>query len=127
MSEIKFKSYGELDVAESLSDISHMLIEENGEVKRYPAKDVGGSATASIVSVWDDATSEDKLELQGSDFETLTKIFESGSLPDILFVSDDQYYLAISYFHYGDGIKIGFYDTTIAIHPDNSVTYWAPA
>ena len=126
MSEIKFKGYGELDIVEELSDISHVIVEENGDVKRFPAKGMGGSTAARIVGVWDEATATDKLELQGSDFATLTNIFESGSLPDICFVSDGQYYLAFSYFHYGDGIRIGFVDATVVIHPDNSVTFWEP-
>lgn len=40
MSEIKFKSYGELDISEALTDASHVIIEDSGDVKRFPAKSV---------------------------------------------------------------------------------------
>lgn len=51
MSELKFKSYGELDISEALTDASHVVIEENGEVKRFPANSIGGG-----VSSWNDLT-----------------------------------------------------------------------
>lgn len=47
MSELKFKAYGELEISEALSDASHVIIEENGDVKRFPANSIGKVKTVN--------------------------------------------------------------------------------
>lgn len=47
MSELKFKTYGELEINEALSDASHVIIEENGDVKRFPANSIGKVKTVN--------------------------------------------------------------------------------
>lgn len=47
MSEIKFKRYGELDISEGLAESSHVIIEENGDVKRFPANSIGKVKTVN--------------------------------------------------------------------------------
>jgi hypothetical protein len=69
MSELKFKSYGELDISESLIESSHVIIEENGEVKRFPANSIGGG-----VSSWNDLTDKPF-------YTNRTKLFE-GTVTD---------------------------------------------
>lgn len=67
MSELKFKTYGELEISEALSDASHVIIEENGDVKRFPANSIGkvktvngiepdesGNVAVEISSSWND-------------------------------------------------------------------------
>lgn len=49
MSELKFKAYGELEISEALSDASHVIIEENGDVKRFPANSIGKVKTVNGV------------------------------------------------------------------------------
>jgi hypothetical protein len=44
MSEIKFKTYGELEISEGLTESSNVVIEENGEVKRFPANSIARTA-----------------------------------------------------------------------------------
>ena len=53
MSDFTLKTYGELDVIEGLSESSHVIIEENGDIKRYPVTSIGGGASS-----WNDL--EDK-------------------------------------------------------------------
>lgn len=47
MSELKFKTYNELEISEALSDASHVIIEENGDVKRFPANSIGKVKTVN--------------------------------------------------------------------------------
>ena len=47
MSELKFKTYNELEISEALSDASHVIIEENGDVKRFPANNIGKVKTVN--------------------------------------------------------------------------------
>lgn len=47
MSELKFKAYGELEISEALSDASHVIIEENGDVKRFPVNSIGKVKTVN--------------------------------------------------------------------------------
>lgn len=51
MSDFTLKTYDKLDVIESLSESSHVIVEENGDVKRYPVTSIGGG-----VSSWNDLT-----------------------------------------------------------------------
>ena len=53
MSDFTLKTYGELDIIEGLSEFSHVIVEENGDVKRYPVTSIGGGASS-----WNDL--EDK-------------------------------------------------------------------
>ena len=47
MSDVKIKTYGELEISETLSDASHIVIEENGDVKRFPANGIGKIKTVN--------------------------------------------------------------------------------
>lgn len=47
MSELKFKTYDELEISEALSDASHVIIEENGDVKRFPVNSIGKVKTVN--------------------------------------------------------------------------------
>ena len=47
MSEITFKTYGELEISEGLTESSHVIIEENGDVKRFPANSIGKVKTVN--------------------------------------------------------------------------------
>lgn len=41
MSELNFKKFSDLDVLENISATSHVVIEEDGDVKRFPANGIG--------------------------------------------------------------------------------------
>lgn len=45
MSDFTLKTYGDLDIIEGLSESSHVIIEENGDVKRYPVTSIGGASS----------------------------------------------------------------------------------
>lgn len=49
MSEITFKTYDELEISEGLTESSHVIIEENGDVKRFPANSIGKVKTVNGV------------------------------------------------------------------------------
>ena len=49
MSDLKFKTFGELDVSEALTEASHVIIEENGDVKRFPTDSIGKVKTINGV------------------------------------------------------------------------------
>ena len=76
MSEIKFKSYDELEVAEAMSDASHVLVEENGEVKRFPANGLGSGGGGShwIMHLTNNYYSSDIAVSDGL-YEALEKMF----------------------------------------------------
>jgi hypothetical protein len=40
MSELKFKTFGELDISEELTDSSYVVIENNGDVERFPVNSI---------------------------------------------------------------------------------------
>lgn len=41
MSEFKFMQYGDLTVAEELTETAHVLVEEDGGIKRFPVVGLG--------------------------------------------------------------------------------------
>ena len=43
-----FKTYNDLEIAKSLGDTSYILIEENGEVKRFAAAGVAAAASTKL-------------------------------------------------------------------------------
>lgn len=43
-----FKTYSDLEIAESLGDSSYILVEENGEVKRFAAAGVAAAASTKL-------------------------------------------------------------------------------
>lgn len=43
-----FKTYSDLEIAESLGDSSYVLVEENGEVKRFAAAGVAAAASTKL-------------------------------------------------------------------------------
>ena len=44
----EFKKISEVEVLETVSDEAHVLVEEDGAVKRVPKTEVGGSASQTI-------------------------------------------------------------------------------
>lgn len=47
-----FKTYSDLEIAESLGDSSYILVEENGEVKRFAAAGIASAATSSKLDLY---------------------------------------------------------------------------
>lgn len=89
MSEIKFRGYGELEVAESLSDNSHMLVEENGEVKRFPAKGIG--AVSATIHAKENEEYELEYTLTGATYDELVGAMDNGAFPNIILRHPDGY------------------------------------
>ena len=46
---LEFKKLSEVTLAEKAVDTANVLIEENGEIKRVPKTEVGGSGSAAII------------------------------------------------------------------------------
>ena len=47
MSELNFKKFSDLDVLENISATSHVVVEEDGDVKRFPANGIGKVKTVN--------------------------------------------------------------------------------
>lgn len=79
MSEIKFKSYDELEIVETLPDGAHVLVEENGEVKRSPANGLGsgGGGGGHWIINSSDATGCD-FTLSDGLYESLVEMYANG-------------------------------------------------
>lgn len=93
MSELKFKTYGELEISEVLSDASHVIIEENGDVKRFPANSIGKVKTVNGAEP--DENGNVAIEISGgsaSNWEELgSKYTES---EPVVLVEDSEIYLS---------------------------------
>lgn len=58
-----FKTYSDLEIAENLGDSSYILVEENGEVKRFAAAGIASAATSSKLDLYniDNLSREDMI------------------------------------------------------------------
>lgn len=74
----EFKKLSEVDVLETASDNATVLVEEDGEIKRVPKKEVGGGAGGYVIKLANSFWSDDGYYQFDESYDELYDVLMSG-------------------------------------------------
>ena len=75
-----FKTYSDLEIAESLGDSSYILVEENGEVKRFAAAGIATAASSPKLDLYNiDNLSREEMIAFAKEYKKFLYIYKNDS------------------------------------------------
>ena len=88
---IEFKKLSAVDAVETVSETAHVLIEEDGVIKRAPKEEVGGAPKKELVYEWNFGLSDEVYEVVLNTNDDLSWVFNK----------DDNIEVEASYYGHG--------------------------